>query len=96
VIGVSAFRDSATATGVLLRALAGRSRRGERAARARRYRQQAVSSLKAKPEKAVAAYASGNGAGGAPSQNGHDVATTPGSLGELPSRSTVAPASSND
>jgi glycosyltransferase involved in cell wall biosynthesis len=96
VIGLSAIRDSATATGVLLRALAGRSRRGGRVARARRYRESAVSSLNAKPEKTMAAYLSGNGAANPQSQNGHDAATTPASLSELPQPSGIAPVSSND
>jgi glycosyltransferase involved in cell wall biosynthesis len=91
VIGLSAVRDAATATGVLQRVLVGRPRKAERAARARRYRQGTVSALKA--DRPVASYVSGNGAA-ASSNNGQDVETTPAT--ELPPKSKVGHISSNE
>jgi hypothetical protein len=90
VIGLSAIRDSATATGVLLRVLVGRTRKEQVFRRGSQLRVAELDDANGH----VAGYLNGNGA--APSTNGHDVITSPAGFDELQSRSQIARFSSHE
>jgi hypothetical protein len=97
ITAVSALRDTATATGVLLRAIVGRPRTGQRRVGAPRRRSAlTIARPQQQPRSAVATYVSENGHLSGGSENGHDPEVAPAHLEELPSAPSVVRLSSND